>query len=178
MSFSILRTNVALTSNVKIMIDSKYKLYLESIDSNIELSNLKYKKFIFNKDNYYDEILPIFFKDTPPDISFSVKYDDDNDNMYTSFDKQYDDTYQMGARNIYNNKGYDEEFEYFSPLYLDGTLPSNFIIFRVDGTGIINLTKDNFRTEILDKLNRSYTLVFKYKSSGSFLIGIAIANFI
>lgn len=165
MSFSLLRTNVALTSNVKIMIDSKYKLYLESIDSNIELSNLRYKKFIFNKDNYYDEILPVFFKDTPSDISFSVKYDDDNDNMYTSFDKQYDDTYQMGARNIYNNKGYDEEFEYFSPLYLDGNLPSNFIIFRVDGTGIINLNKNNFRNEIIDKLKVVKTFDLSNKST-------------
>ena len=54
-SFSILRTNVGLTTNVKIIIDSKYNLYLESIDSAPELSMSRFKKVQFSKDNYFDE---------------------------------------------------------------------------------------------------------------------------
>lgn len=72
-SFSILRTNVGLTTNVKIMVTSDYDLFLESIDSSPELSNTKYKKFRFNKDNYYDELLPYFFRDLPVDISYSIR---------------------------------------------------------------------------------------------------------
>jgi hypothetical protein len=57
-SFSLLRTNVGLTSNVKVICDSKYNLYLESIDSVPELNITKLKKFQFSKNNFYDELVP------------------------------------------------------------------------------------------------------------------------
>jgi hypothetical protein len=47
-SFSILRTNVGLTTNVKIVIDSSYNLSLDSIDSDYNLSQDRYKNFKFN----------------------------------------------------------------------------------------------------------------------------------
>jgi hypothetical protein len=131
-SFAILRTNVGLTTNVKVMIDSVYNLSLSSIESNSELSLDRYQKLSFNKSNYYDELVPYFFKNTPSDIAYSVKYDRDVDTMSTDFKDQYDEIYQYGARNIIANKSYTEEFEYFAPLYLDKSrIPSNFIIFRI-----------------------------------------------
>lgn len=152
-SFGIVRTNVGLTTNVKVMVSSGYDLFLESIDSDIELSNSKFKKFRFNKDNYYDELVPYFFRDLPSDISFRVKYDNDNDKMFKDFDKQFDDIYQCGCRNILDNKGYTEEFECFAPLYIyKNSIPKNFIIFRIDGPGLVNLNKDNFKSEIVNKL--------------------------
>lgn len=152
-SHSILRTNVGITTNVKLMVSGSYSLYLDSIESTSDLSNYRYKKLQFNKDNYWDELVPYFFRDTPADLAFQVKYDNDNDNMSTDFSKQYDDIYQHGARNIVNNKNYEEEYEYFAPLHITkGFLPTNFIIFRVDGPGLINVNKDNFRSEILNNL--------------------------
>ena len=148
-SFAILRTNVGLTTNVKVMIDSVYNLSLSSIESNSELSLDRYQKLSFNKSNYYDELVPYFFKNTPSDIAYSIKYDRDVDTMSTDFKDQYDEIYQYGARNIIANKSYTEEFEYFAPLYLDKSrIPSNFIIFRVDGPGIDLLTKENFINQI------------------------------
>jgi hypothetical protein len=47
-SFSLLRTNVGLTSNVKVICDSKYNLYLESIDSVPELNINKLRSIIIN----------------------------------------------------------------------------------------------------------------------------------
>jgi len=152
MSFSILKTNVGLTTNTKVMIDSGNRMFLESIDSNVALSGLSYKKYEFNKDSLYDETLSLFANKIPSDIFFDVKYDSDNSNMGTTFHGQIDDLYHMGARNIYNNKGYSEEYEYFAPLYVSGDLPSNFIIFRVDGPGNINLDKDNFLVEIVNNM--------------------------
>jgi hypothetical protein len=152
-SHSILRTNVGLTTNAKILISGSYSLYVDSIISNSELSSTKYKKMEFNKDNYWDEVLPHFFKNTPVDIAFGIKDDNDNDNMSSDFSKQYDDIYQYGARNIIENKDYSEEFEYFAPLYISKTgLPSNFIIFRIDGPGLLNIDKSNFNSEIINKL--------------------------
>ena len=138
---------------MKIMVDSQYNFYMESIDSAPELSATRFKKVQFNKNNYLDELVPFFFKDFPVDLAFSVKYDSDNDNMSTDFSLQYDDTYLSGARNIIDNKNYTEEFEYFAPLYVfKHAIPKYFIIFRVDGPGLVNLTKDNFRSEFLQKL--------------------------
>lgn len=152
-SFSILRTHTGLSTNVKIIVDSQYNLYLESIDSAPELAATRFKKVQFNKNNFLDELVPYFFKDFPVDIAFSVKYDKDNDNMSTDFSTQYDDVYLAGARNILDNKNYQEEFEYFAPLYVfKHSLPKYFIIFRVDGPGLNTLTRNNFRSEFLNNL--------------------------
>lgn len=152
-SFSILRTNVGLTTNLKIIVDSNYGLFMESIDSATELSSSKFKKVRFNKDNYFDEFFSYFYKNLPAEIAFHVRYDDDNDNQFTDFSKQYDDLYQMGARNITDNKNFSEEFEFFAPIYFSkGKFPKYFTIFRADGPGLINLTKDNFKSEIINKL--------------------------
>jgi len=163
-SHAILRTNVGLTTNAKIIVGGSYSLYVDSIISNTELSSSKYKKLEFNKNNYWDEILPYFFRNTPVDIAFHVKDDNDNDNMATDFSKQFDDLYQYGARNITENKDYTEEFEYFAPLYISkNQLPTNFLIFRIDGPGLITLNKDNFHTEIINKLKciKSFDLTRK-----------------
>jgi len=134
------------------MIDTNYKLSLDSIDSNMNLTFDKFKKVSFNKSNYYDELIPYFYKDLPAETAFSIKYDNDVDTMSNDFSNQYDELYQYGARNIIDNKNYTEEYEYFSPLYITKTgLPKNFIIFRVDGPGIGNLSSTNFKTEISNK---------------------------
>ena len=151
-SFSLLRTNVGLTTNVKVVCDSNYNLYLESIDSAPELSITRLKKLQFNKNNFFDELVPYFFKDFPVDIAYQVAYFEDNDKMSQDFSYQYDDTYAMGARNIVDNKNYPEEYEYFAPLYVfKNSIPKYFIIFRIDGPGLEDLNKDNFRTEFLQK---------------------------
>lgn len=152
-SFAILRTNVGLTTNVKIMVDSEYKLSLESIDTNQTLSQDRYKKMVFSNHNFYDELLPHFFKQTPAEISFDIKYDGDVETMTNDFQHQYDEIYQYGARNITNNKNYIEEYEYFAPLYIKrNNLPKSFIIFRVDGIGLESLDKNIFKSNILKKL--------------------------
>src|ERR1035437_1184947 len=150
-SFSLIRTNPALTSNTKVIITASYSLYMEAMESTAELSASKYKHMLFNKDNYYDELVPHFFKNTPTDISFHVKYEDDSDQMFNTFNHQYDDIYQMGCKYI-SDTFYSEEFECFAPLYIfKNSMPDNFIILRVDGPGLINLTKDNFKSELLNK---------------------------
>lgn len=163
-SFSILRTNVGLTTNIKVMVDSLYGLYLESIDSTPSLADSKYKKVQFSKDSIFTKSLQSFFSgggsnglgphsSTPINTAFAVKYDNDNDNMSTNFDNQYDDIYQMGCRNISDNKNYTEEFECFAPLYLfKSSIPKYFIVFRVDGPGLENVNSENFVSEILNNL--------------------------
>jgi len=152
-SFAILRTNVGLTTNIKIVVDSNYALYLNSIESRDELSNSKFKKIKFTEENYYDELISYFYKELPSDIAYHIKYDNDIDTMSNNYSDQYDDIYNYGARNIIENKYYDEKFEYFAPLYIfTNNLPSNFIIFRVDGSGIEDINKQNFNLKIINNL--------------------------
>ena len=132
-SFALLRTNAGLTTNIKVVVESDYSLSLDSIDSTPELSVTKLKKMSFNKKNYFDELVPYFFKGFPVDTAFAIKYEDDSESMTDNFASQYDEIYQYGARNIVSNKDYKEEFEYFAPLHFSkGKLPKYFIIFRVD----------------------------------------------
>ena len=148
-SFGILSTNVGLTTNIKIVVGGSYSLSLDSIESKEELSASKYKNVSFIKDNYYDELVNYFYGDLPTDTAFHIKYEDDVDSMSNDFASQYDELYQYGARNIVNNKNYEEEFEYFAPLYISpNNLPKKFIIFRVDGPGIGKITKENIKSSI------------------------------
>lgn len=155
MSFGILRTNVGLTTNIKIMVNSNYSLSLDSIDSIDRLSLNRFKNFKFNNSTLYDELIPIFYKNIPSETSFHIKYNDDSQTMGNSFNEQYDDLYNYGSRSILNNKDYKEEFEYFAPLYIDGDLPKNFVIFRVDGPGIESISKENF----IDSLVNNFKVV-------------------
>jgi hypothetical protein len=143
---------VALTANVKVVVTGNYSMFLESIDSDPALSSAKLKKFRLGKDGYYDEAIPAFFADLPAELAFKVSNDEPSDLMYTDFDKQYDDLYNAGCRNIYNNKSYQEEFECFAPLHLGNSLPSHLIIFRLDGPGSLSLDRTNFMSEVVDKL--------------------------
>jgi len=152
-SFGLLRTNVGLTTNIKIMVDSDYNLSMDSIDSKSDLSISKLKKVQFNKKNYWDELIKYFFDKIPVDTAYHIKYEDDEEIMNSNFASQYDEIYQYGARNISNNKNYKEEFEYFAPLWIEkGKLPKYFIIFRIDGPGVLNVNKNNFKSEILQKM--------------------------
>lgn len=150
MSFGILRTNVGLTTNIKIMVGSNDKLSLDSIESNDRLSLSRFKNFKFNKSSLYDDIIPVYYKGIPSETAFEIKNDSNNETMANNFSQQIDDLYNCGARNIVNNKDYTEEYEYFAPLYINGSLPKNFIVFRVDGSGIESLNKENFRDNIIN----------------------------
>ncbi len=151
-SFSLIKTNVGLTTNIKIIIDSTYNLFLDSIESSIALSNDIYKKIQFNSTNYYDELIPYFWNGLDSSLVFNVFYNNDNSTMYDTFDNQLDDLYISGCNDISDNQYYTEDYEYFAPLYISKTgLPKYFIIFRIDGPGIVNLNSSNFRTSYLNQ---------------------------
>jgi hypothetical protein len=151
-SFHILRTNTALTTNLKVVVSSNYDLYLESIESDQFLSQDRFKRVLMNKDDLLSIVLPKFYSSVPEDIAFSVRYDNDNDVMFNSFDQQMDSLYLTGSRTVVD-KRHEEEFEYFAPLHVNpDNMPSNFIIFRIDGPGRLDLTSSNFKEEIIDKL--------------------------
>ncbi len=56
-SFGVLRGNPRISGNVKITVDSTKDIWLNSIDSNDEMSNDIYKAFSISQDSNYDSYL-------------------------------------------------------------------------------------------------------------------------
>lgn len=135
---SLIRTNVALTSNVKIIVDSVYNLYLESYNSNNELADRKYKKFLINENDFLSERYSKFYRNLPIDLAFEVKNTIKPDSVQTNFDNQIDDIYINGPRQISDNT-YKEEFQYNTTLQIEPeNLPKQFLIFRLDSVDFEN----------------------------------------
>jgi len=167
-SFQMIRTNPLLSTNIQILVDSEYSLYLESINSHKKLSSDVYKNFAIAKDSLYEDLIPKFYNELPTEIAFYVKDDNDKSIVQKEYMNQYDSLYWSGAVKIKDNYSYKEEFEYFAPLYIvPRDIPDGFVILRVDGPGIYesnvscqnlipdigisSTSKENFREQIIEK---------------------------
>ena len=179
-SFQLLRTNTRLTTNIKLVITSDYKLFFESFDTNKQLSDQKYKHYQISKNNLYEDQIVKFFQNLPSDLAFDVKYDNDNTLVYKTYDYQFDDIYWSGAKLI-EDKWYNENYEYFAPLYIKKDfLPEGFVILRVDDTmpyEVVDnqfvaskLTKDNFFSQIVDKWKCVQLFDLRYQSDLGFFL--------
>lgn len=186
-SFQLLRTNPRLTTNIKLLVSSDDKLYLESFDTNKQLNDVKYKHIPVNKDALYEYELIKFYDGLPIQLAFDVKFDNDTQIVYTTYDKQFDDLYWSGAKYI-EDKWHGEDFEYFAPLYIKKRkLPDGFVVLRVDEPtpyeeinnqfDISKLTRDNFNYQIVDKWKCVNFFDMRYETNvGYFLSKNIIEN--
>lgn len=149
--FQLLRTNPSITTNYTLNVTSEDTLYIESINSFIELNDIKYKHIPINKNSNLEFLFSKFQNGLDTNLSYGILKNEDPKYVYDDFSRQQDDLYRMGAGYVQDQQ-YKEEFEYFAPLHLGNKLPEHFIVFRVDGTGFDNITNQNFKTEIIDKL--------------------------
>jgi len=166
-SFSLIRTNPKLTGNVKLVIDTNQNLYLESFSINKILKKEQYKHFTVKYDEFYKEVIPVFFSGVENTGIFETKRDNDVSEVYDKFRFQFDDTYFAGAQFVEDN-WYNQEFEYHAPLYLKrDSVPTDFIILRVDGPGSLTeqSDKENFRSQIINnwKFVTSFDMTDKSK---------------
>lgn len=152
-SFHLLRTNTALTGNVKIVVTKNNKIYLESFNANKLLKLDRFKHYEVRKNEYYKEVVSAFFNGVENKTIFQVLDLNDKSTTYSDYRFQFDDTYITGAQFVEDNF-YNEEYEYTAPLYIkNNKLPKEFIILRVDGSGSLNVPsdKENFRERIINK---------------------------
>lgn len=134
-SISLLRANPALTTNVKLVVDTQYNLYLESYSANRELSDKKFKKFQITADSFLSQRIASFYAGMPTDIAFDVKNDIQPDVIQVEYNNQIDDIYYSGGRTVEDTR-YLEEFQYNTTLKITpAKLPKFFMIFRIDGPG-------------------------------------------
>ena len=185
-SFQLLKTNPKLTTNLKLVVSSDYKLYLETFDTNKQLSDEKYKHFQISKNSLYEDQLVRFYKGLPSDLAFDVKYDNDNKIVQSSYDKQFDDMYWSGAKSV-EDKWFNEDYEYFAPLFIrKETLPEGFIVLRVDEPTpyeminnefvISELNKDNFNDQIVDKWKCVNFFDMRYQSDLGYFLSKNFTN--
>ena len=62
-SVYLLRCNPNLSTNVKLVCDSNYNLYLESYDANEQLSDTAYKKFAISPDSFISFLIAKYSAD-------------------------------------------------------------------------------------------------------------------
>jgi len=188
-SFSLLSTNPKLTTNVKIVVDTKGGIFLESFDANEELSKSKYKAFPVSGNSLYEYDLSRFYGNgkISNDIIFEVFRENSDISVYGDFSKQYESIYNYGAESI-SSLMYSEEFGILAPIWLEKNIPDYFVIFRVDGPVSINNigaidensnTNDtrnplNFKNNILDNATIIKTIDLSLNSN----IGKYIRNYI
>ena len=135
-SFGLLRTNPKLTTNIKIIADSKNRIYLETIDANPLLSKSIYKGFEVSGNGSYSFDLRRFYsqgsRTLPEDIAYTIFEEDPSTSVKDRFNKQYDFTYGYGMYPK-NSRLYSEEYSLFAPLWVEkDSIPDYFLIFKMD----------------------------------------------
>lgn len=148
-NLQIIRMNPKLTTNIKLVFDSKDNIYFESIKSNTILSDSRFNLKVVDKSTTYGTSLVKFWSGVPSDIVYSIKDDNDVDVVYRDFNSQIDDTYLTGVK--YNTLNSNEMYEYETTLFIDGVVPDIFGIFRIDGLGLVDIS-DTFNDEYLAKM--------------------------
>ena len=138
----MIRTNPRLTTNIKIVADSKNKIYLESIDADPLLSKSIYKGYEISYNGSYSYDLKRFYSQNgttlPSNISYKVFEEDASLEIKNRYNNQYDFTYGAGFAPK-NSKIYPEEYAIFAPLWIEAdNIPEYFAIFKMDGPVTIN----------------------------------------
>jgi hypothetical protein len=131
-SKSLIRTNPKLSGNLKLTVDSHNRLWFNSFSANSELSKDEYKRVRINPGSDYHLDVASFFKfgDTPSEFVFDVfRENDDIGTVKQNYFLQFEDFYNYGV--TYPEKGYNEDFSIFAPIWLKENIPSRFVIFKV-----------------------------------------------
>lgn len=131
-SYALLRTNPKLTGNIKVVIDSKSNIFLDTFKISNVLSDKKYRHINVGYNSYYGNTLMKYFKDVPSSELYRIEdrcYDIFT--TYKTLDKQYYDVYNYGVKTN-DDKLYSENFSLLAPLCVKRIMPDFFLIFRVD----------------------------------------------
>lgn len=140
-SFSLVRTNPKLTTNIKVVTNGE-DIYLESFSANTELSSSRFKAFKVDAGSTYDQDLYRFYQNGsfPTDIAYQVYQQFQDTAVLSSYDSQYEMFYSAGAQSI-SSEAYTEDIGILAPLWLNEQVPDYFVVFRLDDPAAINNLK-------------------------------------
>lgn len=177
-SFSLLRTNPKLSGNIKVTIDSKNDIWLNTIDANETLSNSKFKKFKISPDSSFPADLRSFLDDgsVTSEILFDLN-ETSYDNTKKTFKEQYDFFYGYGVQDL-KSEFYDEDHSFFAPLWLRKELPDFFILLKLPHS----INEETFSTytkkEIAEKYLKESQIIKTYDLKKGTKIGTYLRNIV
>lgn len=150
-SYMLLSTNPKLTTNIKLILDSQYNLYLESFDANLELSNVKFKKFKSSCESYHKDVYNFYLQGKfPQNFAYENFSNNKNFDILKDFSNQYNSFYKYGAERKVSNL-YTESMSIFAPLWVNEYVPDYFIIFKTKGTNLSTINTDLFKNSEIIK---------------------------
>lgn len=132
-SSMLLSSNVRLTGNIKLVVDSSNKLFLELIPANQTLKSSIISNIIVDKNGEFVNDIYNKYKSVPNDIFYGVEENDVN-SQKTNLLEQFNMLYSYGTTNCVS-KLHTEQLKIFAPLLIGKTLPKYFVIFKVDNLG-------------------------------------------
>ncbi len=144
----LVRTNPKLAGNIKLVVDSKGKLYFDTFDVDDNTSNVKYKKRPIDPESSYPYDIKRVFSSMPSASMYKVKEHTYNASTMNPLE-QYNTFYATGAESDTSNL-YDETKRFFAPLLLKKNIPQYFIILAID-----NYSSSFNKNSIKDYLNSS-----------------------
>ena len=141
-SYSLVRTNPKLTGNVKLVVDGKENLYLESFSANTTLSSSTFKAFKVDKTSSYEKDVYRFFQKgkTPKNLAYQVFQQFEDTAVLSNYGDQYEMFYDAGCSSI-ASQSYTEDLGLLAPLWLNEQIPNYFVIFRLDDPVAVNNKK-------------------------------------
>lgn len=173
-SSMMLRTNPKLTGNVKLVIDSNSKMYLDTFKVSDILANKDYRKKEISSEDYLSNSIRNIFGTLPKGDLYKVS--DENYyafNSHKTFKNQYISTYNYGAKNN-DDELYNENFSILAPLWINQNLPDYFLIFRIDGSYENNTNFSS--TEIFKKYISKGKLIKSFNLQNDSPIGKFLRN--
>lgn len=185
-SFGLVRTNPLITGNVKFTIDSKNKMWLNTIDANNILAQDMFKKFPINLTRSYPSNIKTFFnqKNISTDVIYDVFKGVDPSKVSHDYKDQYDFSFYFAGAKYLNSVQYTEKFSYFAPLYVNSCdIPEYFVIFKIPGAlnGNIKTLDDDKQVkysnqEYLYDMMKTSSIIKTYSMKPGTTIGDYIRN--
>lgn len=175
-SFQLIRTNPKLTGNVKMTVDSKGDVWLNSIKANEILADDIFQKNPVDIQESFSTNLMSFFKQN--DISYNKIFENNQPLDLTIQSFNFNDQYSFGdyysSVRYSDSRFYDEYFAAFAPLYIKGDVPQYYVVFRIEGAldeNLQSLNKDRNPKEIMQELLKRSKIIKSFDLSRNTKIG-------
>lgn len=172
-----------LTGNLKIIIDSDGKLYLQSINANNDINASCFKKYNINLNSTWNSILYGYFRNSTLQLRDSIWSLNGDVSIYTTGPKL--NTSYNNLINAYNPPvldGFNNKFSYFAPLHIQqnineglNELPDIFAIFKMPNYEFDNQYHDFHSLDFSEQIKNSECVYYTNIRTGN--IGKFFNNF-
>ena len=177
-SYQLIRTNPKLSGNIKVVITSDNKIYLDTFKVSSNLNKYAYRHYSVSSNSNYSTDVRNCFHLLPSDDMYKIPDKDlSAHEPFTNYEDQYDTTYEYGAQTN-DDELYNENFKILAPLWINRELPDFFLIFKIPTT--YNIDSYNFKniddTKIFKEFLKNGELIKSYDLRENSIVGKYLRN--